>query len=303
MRYLSFRDDAGRDRVGTLDGTGKIADLTDALPAATGGLSPMRRLLLALAHGVAVETAQAPVVDLRSVTRLPPVPDPTKIVAAPVNYRDHQSEMSQASHIDSLGVFLKAPSSLIGNGDVVVLPYTDRRFDQEGEFAAIIGRTASNVDVDNALDHVFGYTCLLDMTMRGGEDRSVRKSFDTFTPLGPVIVTPDEAPAIEDMELHLWVNGELRQRADLSDLIWSLPRLIAYISSVMTLHPGDVVTTGTPAGVGQVFDGDTIEVEVTGLDRLTVTVSAAGAVSCPTRGATSGPQPPTDLTPVAERSR
>lgn len=104
------------------------------------------------------------------------------------------------------------------------------------------------------------------------------------------------------MEIHLWVNGVLRQRADISDLIWSLPRLIAYASSVMTLEPGDIITTGTPEGVGEVSDGDRIRLAVTGLDRLEVTVSSAGAVTCPTRGANRGPKPPVSLTAVAERT-
>jgi 2-keto-4-pentenoate hydratase/2-oxohepta-3-ene-1,7-dioic acid hydratase in catechol pathway len=306
VRYLSFLDAGGRERAGVVDTAAptKIYDLTDLLPDGAGG--PMRRLIAATAGDhdtVEGLCARATVVDASETDVLPPVPDPTKVVAAPVNYRNHQSEMNEASHIDSLGVFLKAPSSVIGDGGVVRLPYTDRRFDQEGEFAAVIGRTARNVTEDEALAHVFGYTCLLDMTMRGGEDRSVRKSFDTFTPTGPTLVSPSDVPPIDDLELHLWVNGTLRQRADLKDLIWSLPKLIAYVSTVMTLYPGDIVTTGTPEGVGQVVDGDRIEVEVTGLDRLTVTVSAQGAVRCPTLGTNRGPVPPSGLTPVRERAR
>ena len=307
MRYLSFLDADGTERAGVLDPADpqKIHDLTELLLGGAGG--PMRRLIAATARtghdSVEQLIARTPFVDVSGTTVLPPVTDPTKVVAAPVNYRNHQSEMSQESHIDSLGVFLKAPSSVIGDGGVVTLPYTDRRFDQEGEFAAVIGRTARNVTEAEALHHVFGYTCLLDMTMRGGEDRSVRKSFDTFTPTGPTIVSPADLPPVDDLELHLWVNGTLRQRADLADLIWSLPKLIAYVSTVMTLHPGDIVTTGTPEGVGEVFDGDRIEVEVTGLDRLTVTVSDHGADACPTLGANRGPKPPAGLTAVTERPR
>lgn len=306
MRYLSFLDAAGRERAGVVDPAdpSKIYDLTELVPDGVGG--PMRRLIAATAGEPDVVErlrTRAALVDSAGTDVLAPVPDPTKVVAAPVNYRNHQSEMSQDSHIDALGVFLKAPSSVIGDGGVVRLPYTDRRFDQEGEFAAVIGRTARHVSEGEALAHVFGYTCLLDMTMRGGEDRSVRKSFDTFTPVGPTIVSPPDVPPIDELELHLWVNGVLRQRADVADLIWSLPRLIAYVSSVMTLHPGDIVTTGTPEGVGEVVDGDVIEVEVTGLDRLTATVSAQGAVACPTRGADRGPVPPSGLTPVSERPR
>ncbi|MBF6269947.1 fumarylacetoacetate hydrolase family protein [Nocardia farcinica] len=306
MRYLSFVDAAGSRRVGVLErSSGTIFDLTDQLPAppnpAQGG-SPMRRLIAAARDmDVAELLPLARAVDASTVVLLPVVPDPSKIVAAPVNYRAHQAEMNEAAHIDSLGVFLKAPSSVLGHRGTVRLPYVDRRFDQEGEFAAVIGHETRNISEADALDAVFGFTCLLDMTMRGGEDRSVRKSFDTFTPVGPTVVTADEVGRIDELELHLWVNGDLRQRADLADLIWSLPRLIAYVSSVMTLLPGDIVTTGTPEGVGQVHDGDVIELEITGLDRLTVGIDAAGGVPCPTRGAQRGPVPPSGLTRVAER--
>ena len=302
MRYVSFRNAAGDVRAGVATGrTGeKIYDCTDLLPRGAGA---MRQLIDAVDRGTDLRELmhRAPTLTTADVEVLAPVPNPGKIVAAPVNYRNHQAEMSQAGHISSLGVFLKAPSSLIGNHGVVRLPYHDRRFDQEGELAAVMGRTARHVSEDDALEYVFGYTCLLDMTMRGGEDRSVRKSFDTFTPLGPTIVARADAPPVEQMQLRLWVNGTLRQRADVSDLIWGLPKLIAYISSVMTLQPGDVVTTGTPEGVGEVHDGDRIELDITGLDRLTALVSSHGATACPTGGANSGPPPPASLTPVTER--
>jgi 2-keto-4-pentenoate hydratase/2-oxohepta-3-ene-1,7-dioic acid hydratase in catechol pathway len=305
MRYITFRtDDDASERVGWIDSMGAVHDLTPSIPAAPDGLSPMRRLINTWAEGEIAAPREGDVgIDPTTLTYLPVVPDASKIIAAPVNYRDHQSEMNEDAHIDGLGVFLKAPSSLVGNGGMVRLPYSDRRFDQEGEFAAVIGRTASHVPAADALDYVFGYTCLMDMTMRGGEDRSLRKSFDTFTPVGPSIATADEIGSITDLELHLWVNGELRQRADLSELIWDLPRLIEYASSVMTLLPGDIVTTGTPEGVGQIRDGDMVELEITGLDRLRVSVSDEGAVLCPTRGMNRGPKPPTELTPVFERAQ
>lgn len=297
MKLCSFLDPAGEQRVGAVTEAG-IVDVTSQVPTEGSG-GPMRRLLAAGVDLAALRT-DGPVVG--EARLLPPVPDPTKVVAAPVNYRDHQAEMSQDSHIDSLGVFLKAPSSLVGPGDVVRLPYHDRRFDQEGELAVVIGRRASHVRAPAALDHVAGYTCLLDMTMRGGEDRSVRKSFDTFTPMGPYLVTPDEVGRLSDLELHTWVAGALRQRADIRDLIWGVPELIAYVSSVMELLPGDVLATGTPAGVGQVHDGDAVAVEITNVGRLEVTVSGRDAVACPTRGRDRGPRPPATLTPVFERS-
>lgn len=304
MRYMTFRNPAGDIRAGIIDQSGpeKIADVTSLLPPGHGG--PMRRLIAAVTAGTDPRdlASRGLALTAAEVNVLAPVTDPTKVVAAPVNYRYHMEEMSEAAQIDHLGVFLKAPSSITGSGSQVRLPYLDRRFDQEGEFAAVIGATARHVSEAAALNHVFGYTCLLDMTMRGGEDRSVRKSFDTFTPIGPSIISPADIPPLDELELHLWVNGVLRQRADLSDLIWGLPKLISYVSSVMTLYPGDIVTTGTPEGVGQVVDGDIIETRVTGLDKLTVTVTSAGAVTCPTLGAGRGPNPPTTLTPVAERT-
>ena len=128
-----------------------------------------------------------------------------------------------------------------------------------------------------------------------------RKSFDTFSPVGPYLVTPDEAGPWEDMELRTWVAGELRQDADVADLIWGIPALIEYASSVMVLEPGDILTSGTPAGIGQVRAGDTIAVEITRVGRLEVTVSDEGAVACPTRGANRGPKPPDTVTPVRPR--
>jgi 2-keto-4-pentenoate hydratase/2-oxohepta-3-ene-1,7-dioic acid hydratase in catechol pathway len=267
----------------------------------TGDTGPMRRLITTLCGGADIGELirGCPVIHRSSIQVVAPVTDPTKVVAAPVNYRNHQAEMNAGSCIDSLGVFLKAPSSLLEHRGVIRLPYTDRRFDQEGEFAAVIGTTARHVTESNALRHVFGFTCLLDMTMRGGEDRSVRKSFDTFTPVGPTIVSPDEASPIEVMQLRLWVNGVLRQHANVSKLIWGLPRLISYASSVMTLVPGDIVTTGTPEGVGRVYDGDQISLEITSLDRLDASVSNHGAITCPTRGVGKGAQAPDTLTAVS----
>jgi 2-keto-4-pentenoate hydratase/2-oxohepta-3-ene-1,7-dioic acid hydratase in catechol pathway len=280
-----------------------VIDVTDRIPAGEAG--PMRRLITTLCGGTSIDelVRGCPTTHRSSIQVVTPVTDPTKIVAAPVNYRNHQTEMNAASCIDSLGVFLKAPSSLLAHRDVIQLPYTNRRFDQEGEFAAVIGKTARHVTESNALSHVFGFTCLLDMTMRGAEDRSMRKSFDTFTPVGPTIVSLDEAPPIDVMQLRLWINGILRQDASIADLIWSLPRLIAYTSSVMTLVPGDIVTTGTPAGVGRVYDGDQIELEITGLDRLDASVSSnGGAITCPTHGVSRAAEAPAAPAAVAEQT-
>jgi 2-keto-4-pentenoate hydratase/2-oxohepta-3-ene-1,7-dioic acid hydratase in catechol pathway len=232
-------------------------------------------------------------IPLRDVRLRVPVADPSKIIAAPVNYRDHQAEMSSDAQVGALGFFLKAPSSLLDPGGTIRLPYHDRRFDQEGELALVIGRTARRVSERDALSYVFGYTGLLDITMRGGEDRSTRKSFDTFTPMGPTLVTADELGDPGEVGLRCWVSGDLRQNANTRDLIWGVARLVSYASSVMTLHPGDVITTGTPAGVGPLADGDTIRLELSGLGLdLTAQVTADATIASPTSGRNRGPVPP-----------
>ena len=303
MKLISYLGDDGATRLGVIEGD-EVVDVTHhiAPDGANSGISPMR-MLLALPGSPAenVGSLDGERFPLASVRLAPAVPDPPKIIAAPVNYRDHQAEMQEDYHIDALGIFLKATSSVLPSGGTVRLPYSDRRFDQEGELALVIGREASHVSVEDALEHVAGYTILLDMTMRGGEDRSTRKSFDTFTPVGPYLVTPDEAGRPDDMRLRTWVNEDLRQDADVRDLIWDVPRLISYASSVMTLQPGDIITTGTPAGIGQIADGDQIAVEITNLGRLEIDVSNRGAVACPTKGASRGPKPPDAVTPVRTR--
>ncbi|MEJ7635510.1 fumarylacetoacetate hydrolase family protein [Aeromicrobium sp.] len=303
MKLTTFFGPDESYRLGVVDGE-DVVDMTHCVErqAPLGLVSPMRALLaMTDSPATFLGDLDGERLPLSSVRLAPIVPDPAKIIAAPVNYRAHQAEMQEDYHIDALGIFLKATSSVMGSGGTVRLPYSDRRFDQEGELALVIGRTASHVSADDALGYVAGYTMLLDMTMRGGEDRSTRKSFDGFTPVGPYLVTPDEAGAPDDMRLQTWVNDVLRQDADVSDLIWDVPRLVEYASSVMTLRPGDILTTGTPAGIGQVFDGDRIAVEVTHLGRLEVAVSSDGAVSCPTRGAQRGPKPPEEVTPVRAR--
>jgi 2-keto-4-pentenoate hydratase/2-oxohepta-3-ene-1,7-dioic acid hydratase in catechol pathway len=230
------------------------------------------------------DLTELPELTISDVSLEPPLPLPGKIVAAPVNYMDHKQEMNVKGTIADLGVFLKASSSVIGPGDVIEIPYNDRRTDQEGELAFVIGKTARRVSASEALDHVFGYTCLLDISIRGQEDRSTRKSFDTFTPIGPWITTKDEVGDPGGLDLRCWVNEELRQEANTRDLIYGVPRLIEYASSVMTLYPGDIITSGTPAGVGPIMDGDRVVVEIERVGRLEVGVSGKQATSSPKQG-------------------
>jgi len=202
---------------------------------------------------------------------------PSKVIAAPVNYRLHIEEMrplvkGELHAIERYGVFLKAPSSIVGPDALVELPFPDRRTDHEVELGVVIGRTARNVAAADAMRHVFGYTGVMDITVRGDEDRSTRKSFDTFTPVGPVLVTADELPDPHHLSLQLWVNGEQRQNGNTRDMIWNVPKLIEYASHVMTLYPGDLFSTGTPDGVGPLRPGDEVTMEVERIGRLSVKV-------------------------------
>ncbi len=211
---------------------------------------------------------------LESVHLRAPVLFPSKVIAAPVNYRLHMQEMGVSDPIDQFGVFLKAPSSIIGPGETIRLPYLDRRTDYEAEVGLVVGKTAKDVKAADALGYIFGYTCVMDITVRGKEDRSTRKSFDTFTPVGPVLVTADEIPDPQNIEFKLWLNGALKQHANTSDMFWGMVKLVEYASSVMTLYPGDLVSTGTPQGVGPIKPGDEVTIEVEPIGRMTVRVEA-----------------------------
>jgi 2-keto-4-pentenoate hydratase/2-oxohepta-3-ene-1,7-dioic acid hydratase in catechol pathway len=193
---------------------------------------------------------------LASVRLRAPVPLPGKVIAAPVNYRPRQLEMNVDLAIDAYGVYLKAPSAVIGGGDTIRLPYPDRRVDYEGELVVVIGREARAVPAARALEYVFGYTGGFDITLRGRESSATRKSFDTFAPLGPTLVTADAVPDPGDLTLSVYVNDELRQRASARELVTGIADLVAYCSRLMTLYPGDVVMTGTPTGVGPLRPGD-----------------------------------------------
>jgi len=200
-----------------------------------------------------------------AVKLLAPVANPGKVIAAPVNYTKHLQEVlgdanlhhdNQINHIERAGLFLKAVSSLEGMSRGVELSHPERRNDPELELVAVIGRVAKNVDVADALAYVAGYCIGLDMTIRGPEERSFRKSPDTYTVLGPWLVTADELPDAGALDMSLHVNGEVRQRANTRDLILGVPQLIAFASSFYTLHPGDLIYTGTPEGVAAIKAGD-----------------------------------------------
>ena len=211
-----------------------------------------------------------------------PLVFPGKVIAAPLNYRRHIEEMRplvnrELHAIDRYGVFLKAPSSIVGPGSEIGLPYPERRTDHEVELGVVIGRTARRATASEAMRHVFGYTGVLDITVRGDEDRSTRKSFDTFTPVGPFLVTSDEVADPGALRLRLWVNDELHQDGNTGDMIWGIPRLVEYASHVMTLYPGDLISTGTPEGVSSLAPGDEIRIDIERVGGMTVHVARTAA--------------------------
>ena len=207
-----------------------------------------------------------------------PIRKPGKIIAAAANYWKHTQEMNPGQTnlggIREKGFFLKAPTSIIGPGESIRLPFADRRTDHEAELAIVIGKTGSRIPADRVASHIFGYTCLLDITLRGKEDRGLRKSFDTFTPIGPSIVTADEVGDPNALAIECRVNGEPRQSDTTASMIMPVPELVAWISQVMTLEAGDLIATGTPAGVAPLQPGDAIEVTIEKLGTLGVGVAA-----------------------------
>lgn len=227
--------------------------------------------------------ASGPRLPLASVRLETPVPWPNKVVAFPANYHEHIAEMKDGListfKNGGQGFFLKASSSLSGPSDPIELPAVDgREIHHECEMAIIIGKGGRDIPVERALDHVFGYACLVDMVIRGKEERVMRKSFDSFCPVGPWITTADEIADPANIALELRINGEVRQSANTANLIVDIPNMIAMASSVMTLYPGDIIATGTPAGVGPVEEGDVLDIQIekVGAMRLPVVRGARG---------------------------
>jgi 2-keto-4-pentenoate hydratase/2-oxohepta-3-ene-1,7-dioic acid hydratase in catechol pathway len=239
---------------------------------------------------VKVIAEDAPSLPLDSVKLLSPVANPGKLIAAPVNYQKHLEEVksdvqihaNNPGHtltIQSAGLFLKATSSLVGPGEGVAIRMPDRRTDHEVELAVVIGREGSRIARANALDHVAGYSIGLDITIRGSEDRSFRKSADGFSVLGPWLVTPDEIPDPGALDLCIAVNGEQRQKSNTRYLILGVAELIELASAFYTLYPGDVIYTGTPEGVSPIEPGDQIVATIERIGTMRVGVRAAeGAV-------------------------
>lgn len=197
---------------------------------------------------------------------------PSKVVAVGLNYRDHADELGMPIP-DEPVLFLKPPTAVIGHGDTVLMPPQVQQVDYEAELAVVIGRRCREVPADQAGSVIFGYTCGNDVTARDLQRKDVQwtrsKSFDTFCPLGPFIETALDPHDLEDLRIEALVNGEVRQSSTTSQMIFMVPKLVAFISRVMTLQAGDVILTGTPPGVGQVSDGDEVTIRIEGVGELT----------------------------------
>ena len=213
----------------------------------------------------------------------PPVANPGKIIGAPINYKAHVEEskadagIGHGRNITSIGewgMFLKAGSSLIGCSDDIVLRFPERRNDHEVELGVVIGKQGSQIAAADAMDHVAGYTVALDMTLRGPEFQCFRKSIDSYSVIGPWLVTADEVPDPNVLGLWLTVNGESRQKSNTSYLVYDIARLIEFASSFYTLMPGDIIMSGTPEGVGPVRPGDLIEAGVESIGQFSIRVAS-----------------------------
>ncbi|HEY4263850.1 MAG TPA: fumarylacetoacetate hydrolase family protein [Micropepsaceae bacterium] len=274
MKLARFDD----DRIGVVRGD-EIVDVTDIADGRTGEWPPvaMTRLIANFAqHRDALERAGASGegVPLARVKLLTPVPWPNKVIAYPVNYHEHGAEMGASYRANNQGFFLKPPSALSGPSDPIVLPVNaGRRIDHECELAIIIARQGRDIPRERWREYAFGYSCLIDAVIRGPEERVTRKGFDTFCPVGPWIVTEDEiGDAVSNLQGRLWVNGALKQDANTRDLVLDIPGMIEMASSVMTLYPGDIIATGTPAGVGPMRPGDIVKIAFERVGEMTLDV-------------------------------
>jgi acylpyruvate hydrolase len=230
-----------------------LAQAQPALPITMLEFLAAGRPALELARQALSDPQPGALIPAASVTLLAPIPRPGKLICMGHNYLDHTATVP-GKLPEYPELFLKASSAVIGPGQPVVIPPASPYIDYEAEFCFVIGSRAQRVSEADAMQHVIGYTLLNDVTARDYTKRATQwmlgKSFDTFAPLGPYLVTKDEVPDPHQLELSITVNGEERQHSNTRNLIFTIPFLVSYISQVMTLEPGDVVSTGTPSGSG-----------------------------------------------------
>jgi 2-keto-4-pentenoate hydratase/2-oxohepta-3-ene-1,7-dioic acid hydratase in catechol pathway len=277
------RFDGGR--IGVVVGD-RVHDVTDACGVDPAEWPPMGMITTIAAFdelrpGIERDLGLSVGLPVAAVALETPIPWPHKLLALPNNYRAHTAEMGNNS-IDagSAGFFMKSSASLSGPLDAIVLPErAGRNFHHECELAIIVGKTGRKIALEDALDYIFGYACLIDVTMRGKEERVMRKSFDTFCPVGPWITTADEVGPTDDIVLRLWVNGELKQEAPVSEMVVGIREAIVQCSAVTTLQPGDIIASGTMAGVGPIVPGDSVRIAIEKVGEMTIPVVADVAVT------------------------
>ena len=276
MKIISYRDSKG-DSFGVVDDAGGVVDI-----GRKGPCPSLRAALTAdgLDEVAALAAGAAPDTTLDAVTLLPVIPDPDKIVCAGMNYKDHVEEFDREMP-ENVTLFVRLTITLVAHGDDIVRPSVSDNFDFEGELTLIIGKGGRHIAEADVLSHIAGYTCFLDASVRDYQGHSVTagKNFHRTGPLGPWMVTADEIPDPAALELTTRLNGEVVQNSTTDMLIYSIPNIVSYISDFTPLVPGDVIATGTPAGVGNgrtpklfMKAGDTIEVEITGIGTLRNTV-------------------------------
>jgi len=277
LRFITFQRRSGYPELGALiDGEViglRQAGFDDLISVITGGADTMDQVYRWVDNPPGGER-----LDPSSVTYLPPVVKPPKIICIGLNYRDHAEE-SKLPIPEVPTVFAKFATALTGHGHPIVLPKNSTKPDYEAEFAIVIGRGGRHIPEARWREHVFGYTILNDVSARDFQMATsqwmIGKTFDTFAPLGPAVVTADEIEDPHNLRITLELSGETMQDSNTSNLIFKVPQLIAHLSSVFTLQPGDIIATGTPAGVGfarkpprWLLPGDEVRVRIEGIGEL-----------------------------------
>jgi len=268
----------GAERPALLDGSGVLRDLSGLVPDIDGTLLADERKLADLRAAAA--SGELPPLDTDGLRTGPPLARIGKIVCIGLNYHDHARETGATPPEEPI-LFMKAPDTVVGPDDTVLVPRGSTKTDWEVELAVVIGRTARYLETDEqALAAVAGYAVAHDVSERAfqierGGQWDKGKNCETFNPLGPWLVTADEIPDPQDLRLRLWVNGELKQDGTTAEQIFPVAEVVRYVSHFMTLHPGDILNTGTPAGVAMghpdpkpyLRAGDVVELEIDGLGR------------------------------------
>jgi len=284
MKLVTFVSN-GATHIGALVGEDRVVDFSRAdasLPKDMIGFLKGGKATLAAAQKAIDSGARS--IALADVKLLAPVPNPGKIICIGLNYSDHAAETGQAIPKFPV-VFSKYSNTVIANGENIVLPSVSNEVDYEAELGFVIGKTAKYVKAADALDYVAGYLPINDVSARDYQNRTSQwtmgKTFDTFAPMGPALTTSDEIPNPGNLKISLTINGETLQNSNTNKLIFGIPQLIEALSEVMTLEPGDVVSTGTPPGVGVARNpkrfikaGDVVNVTIEGLGTLSNPVVA-----------------------------